>query len=156
MPANGLKVQIAVSVQLQKAPHNPSWGIRVLSSKTTSHFKKIKIYIIHKCLSSCTSSWMHVHNFTTTHYVIMLERSRVISSSSVYFEWPIVSLDKTLFLCWDRVEPFEAALKLKFGTSTHWPPFKSTIGWINYLGCVSQKHQKLKYIALKPMELWST
>ncbi len=34
---NGLKVQIAVLMQFQRALHNPSWGIRVLSSKTLGH-----------------------------------------------------------------------------------------------------------------------
>ncbi len=31
---------------------------------------------------------------------------------------------RSLFLGWDREEPFEAALKLQFGPSTHWPPLK--------------------------------
>ncbi len=49
MGANVLKVQIAVSMQLQRALHDPSRGIRVLSSETICHFqkkKKKKIYIL--------------------------------------------------------------------------------------------------------------
>ncbi len=40
MGANVLKVQIEVSVQLQRALPNPSQGTRVLSSETISHFLK--------------------------------------------------------------------------------------------------------------------
>jgi len=58
---NGLKVQIVVSVQLQRALQDPRWGISVLSRETNCHFLKkiIKMYILfnHKC-SSCTSSAM--------------------------------------------------------------------------------------------------
>ncbi len=48
-PYNGLQwqVQISVSMQLQRALHNPSRGIRVLSSKMIGHFlKNIKQYIL--------------------------------------------------------------------------------------------------------------
>ncbi len=38
MAANGLKVQIAVSVQLQKALYDPFRGIHVLSSEKISRF----------------------------------------------------------------------------------------------------------------------
>ncbi len=61
MGIKGLKVQIAVLVQLQRALHDPSRGIRVLSSQTMSFSKKLKyIYILfnHSC-SSCTSPVMH-------------------------------------------------------------------------------------------------
>ncbi len=49
---NGLKVQIAVSMQLQRALHNPIFGIRVLSSEMIGHFLKFKciyflMYILH-------------------------------------------------------------------------------------------------------------
>jgi len=37
---------------------------------------------------------------------------------------------RPLFLSWDCVEPFEAAMKLQFGSSTHWFPLKSSI-WRN-------------------------
>ncbi len=37
---NELKVQIAFSVQLQRALHDPSWGIKVLSSEKIGHFLK--------------------------------------------------------------------------------------------------------------------
>ncbi len=39
---SGFKVQIAVSTQLQKALHNPSQGIRDLSSETIGNFIKNK------------------------------------------------------------------------------------------------------------------
>ncbi len=42
--------------------------------------------------------------------------------------------ERPLFLSWDLVEPFEAALKLQFGSSTCWPPLKSTI-WRKILEC---------------------
>ncbi len=42
MAANGLKVQIAVLMQLQRALHNPSRGIRVLSSENDQSFSKDK------------------------------------------------------------------------------------------------------------------
>ncbi len=38
--ANGLKVQIAVSMQLQGALHDPIRGIRVISSKSICNFLK--------------------------------------------------------------------------------------------------------------------
>ncbi len=68
-------------MQLQRALHNPSRGIRVLSSETIGQKKK-NIYILfnHK-FSSCTSYAMHIFK----HYVITLEKSCVVSSSSVYF-----------------------------------------------------------------------
>ncbi len=40
MVTNGLKAQNAVSVQLQKALHDPSRGIRVLSREMIGHFLK--------------------------------------------------------------------------------------------------------------------
>ncbi len=40
MGANGLKVQIAVSMQLQRALHEPSRGITVLSSESIGNFLK--------------------------------------------------------------------------------------------------------------------
>ncbi len=40
MAANGLKVQILVSMQLQMALHDPSRGIRELSSKMIGYLKK--------------------------------------------------------------------------------------------------------------------
>ncbi len=46
MGTNRLKVQIAVSMQLQMALHDPTQGIRVLCSKTISHFLKQYIYIL--------------------------------------------------------------------------------------------------------------
>ncbi len=73
-----MKVQIAVSMQLQRALtlHDPSRGIRVLSSQTISniYIKKKKKYILfnHKC-SSCTSSAMCMHDLK--YCVIMLEKS---------------------------------------------------------------------------------
>ncbi len=62
------------------------WGIRVLSSETIGHFLKNKIQLNilfnHKC-SSCTfSAMLFVYHFT--HDVIKLEKSHVVSSSSVY------------------------------------------------------------------------
>ncbi len=72
-----LNVQNAVSMQLQRALHNPSLGISVLSNETIGHLKKKKKKIftfIYKC-SFCTSSAMCICNFT--YYVVMLERSCV-------------------------------------------------------------------------------
>ncbi len=40
MVPNGLNFQIAVSMQLQRTLHDPSQGLRVLYSKTNSHFLK--------------------------------------------------------------------------------------------------------------------
>ncbi len=55
MGANVLKVQIEVSMQLQRALHDPSRGIRVLSNEMIGHFLKKKTKLFnHKC--SCTSS----------------------------------------------------------------------------------------------------
>jgi len=45
---------------------------------------------------------------------------------------------RPLFLAWDRVELFEAALKLTFGPSTQWIPLKSTI-WRKIRECFPQK-----------------
>ncbi len=45
MGANGLKDQIAVSMLLQRALHDPSRGVRVLSSEKICHLKKIIIII---------------------------------------------------------------------------------------------------------------
>ncbi len=42
MGPNGLKVQIAVSIQFQRALHDPSQGIKVLCSETIGHFLKKK------------------------------------------------------------------------------------------------------------------
>ncbi len=56
MGINVLKVQIAVSMQLQMALHDPSRGIRFLSSETIFHFLKTKKKL-------CTSSAMRVYNF---------------------------------------------------------------------------------------------
>jgi len=39
---------------------------------------------------------------------------------------------------WDRVEPFEAALKLQCGPSTRCTPVKSTT-WRKFLECFPQK-----------------
>ncbi len=80
MGANGLKVQMAVS-ELQRALHDPSRGIRVLSSEMISHFLKLYILFNHKC-SPCTSSAMCVRNFM--HCVITLEKSHMVSPLSVY------------------------------------------------------------------------
>ncbi len=80
---DGLKVQIAVSGQLQRALHDPGQGISVLSSKMIGHFlnKQTKYVLFnHKC-SSCTSSAMRVCDFT--HYVITLEKSLVQGSHKV-------------------------------------------------------------------------
>jgi len=61
MGYNGLKVQNSVSVQLQRALHDPSQGIRVLSSETIGHFLKNekRIYFLttnaHLALVSMTS-----------------------------------------------------------------------------------------------------
>ncbi len=52
MGANGLKVQTAVSKQLQKALHDPSRRIRVLSSEMICHFKKK----IKKCIYFLTTN----------------------------------------------------------------------------------------------------
>ncbi len=55
------------SMQLQRALHNPSRRIRVLSREIIGHFLiKIQMYILfnHK-YSSCTSSAMHVHHSVT-------------------------------------------------------------------------------------------
>ncbi len=43
---------------------------------------------------------------------------------------------------WDRVESFEAVLKLQFGPSSCWLPLKSTI-WRKILECFPQKHSLL-------------
>ncbi len=51
--------------------------------------------------------------------------------------WSFRSI-RPLFLGWDHVEPFEAALKLQFGPSTHWSPLKSTI-WRKILECFPRK-----------------
>ncbi len=54
--------QNAVSVQLQRALHDPRQGIRALSSHTIGHFLKtntIYTLFIHKCWA-CSSSAMHV------------------------------------------------------------------------------------------------
>ncbi len=51
MDFNGLKVQIAVLMQLQMALYDPSRGISVLSSKTNINFlKKNPLYVMHVCL----------------------------------------------------------------------------------------------------------
>ncbi len=42
MEINGLKVQIAGSMQLQRALHEPSRGLKVLSSEAIGHLKKNK------------------------------------------------------------------------------------------------------------------
>ncbi len=64
---------------------------------------------------------MHVHNFT--HFIITLERSQyfiVVKKCIIFFSlenyW-LFHLIRPLFLGWDRVEPFEAALNLQFGAS---------------------------------------
>ncbi len=44
MGTNGLKVQTAVSLQLQRTLHDPSRGTRVLSSEAIGHFLKKKKY----------------------------------------------------------------------------------------------------------------
>ncbi len=61
-PYSGLNVQIAVSMQLQRALHNPNRGKRVSSSDTI--FKKTKRCILfnHK-YSFCSSSAMRVRDF---------------------------------------------------------------------------------------------
>ncbi len=45
MGTNVLTVQIAVSIQLQRALHDPSRGISVLSSETIGHNKKMYILL---------------------------------------------------------------------------------------------------------------
>ncbi len=73
-------------MQLQRALHDPSRGVSVcMISSMISHFlKKLYIYIPlnHKCWSF-SSYAVRMRDFT--HYVIMLERSWVVCSSSVYF-----------------------------------------------------------------------
>ncbi len=61
MVANGLKVQILVSLQLQRALCDPSQGVRALSSKKMSFSKKNtnRLTFNAKC-SSCTSSTPHI------------------------------------------------------------------------------------------------
>ncbi len=59
MGANGLKVQIVVSMQLQRALHNPSWGIRVLCSKTISYFL-IYTYIHFNHKWKCLQVWRRI------------------------------------------------------------------------------------------------
>ncbi len=44
MGTKRLKVQIAVSMQLQMALHDPTQGIRVLCNKMISHFLNKNIY----------------------------------------------------------------------------------------------------------------
>ncbi len=80
--ANGLKVQSAVSVQLQRALHDPSWEIRVLQylAKRSVIFKKMLYF-----LTTNAHLDLAMHIFDFTHCVITLERSRMVSSSSVYF-----------------------------------------------------------------------
>ncbi len=45
----------------------------------------------------------------------------------IFFVKLIFPYIRLLFLGWDCVEPFEAALKLQFGPSTGWLPLNSTI-----------------------------
>ncbi len=61
---NGFKVQIAVSMQLQKALHDPSQGIRVLSNEMIGHFlKQNNIYILFLTTDSRIQSvYCHVHS----------------------------------------------------------------------------------------------
>ncbi len=59
MVASGLKIKNAVSMKLQRALHDPSRGIRVLSSKTIGHFKKI--YILYTFQPQMLSFVMRIH-----------------------------------------------------------------------------------------------
>ncbi len=61
-------------LQLQRALHSPSRGIKVLSSETVFFFKNVYSFY-HKCLF-CPSSATRVHGFR--HYVITLERSHMM------------------------------------------------------------------------------
>ncbi len=67
MVANDFKVKNAVSVQLQRALHDPSRGIRVLYSETIFFY----IYTLFnpKCSDSISSAMRVI-----THDVILLER----------------------------------------------------------------------------------
>ncbi len=62
MGANGLKVQTAVSMLLQRALHDPSREVRVLSSEKFSHLKK-KIIIIYILLLSQMLVLGYVHTW---------------------------------------------------------------------------------------------
>ncbi len=62
MGINGLKVQIAISMELQRALHDPSRGIRVLSSETISNFpKKINKTFIYFLTTNAhlALAWLH-------------------------------------------------------------------------------------------------
>ncbi len=59
-----LKVKIVVSIQLKRALHDNSQGLRVLSREMICHYLKKKIMIKDK-------------DNNLTHYVITLERSHV-------------------------------------------------------------------------------
>ncbi len=69
MGPNGLKVQNAVSVQLQRALHDPSQGKRVLSSETIDHFPKKKKIIYFLTTNACLAL-ARLHAF----YLVTLER----------------------------------------------------------------------------------
>ncbi len=59
---------------------------------------------------------------------------------------------RPLFLGWDCVDPFEAALKLQFGPSTHWSPLKSTIwkkSWNVFL-------RNLNFFAAEERKTWTS
>ncbi len=61
MAANGLKVHIAVLMQLQRAPHDPSQGIRVLSNEKKYKFRYFLTTNTHLALAlRCTSTTSHM------------------------------------------------------------------------------------------------
>lgn len=69
---------------------------------------------------------------TSTRRTILVKK--YINVFFVFRKWPIVSLDKTIFLSWDRAEPFEALLLQPFETaliwtSTVWLRLKSIVWW---------------------------
>ncbi len=85
MGTNGLKVQIAVSMRFQRALHNPSQGIRVLSSKTMVHFPNLFLIFIEFLTTNARLApvlWCACTR-VFTHYIITLEKTQMVSLRSL-------------------------------------------------------------------------
>ncbi len=84
---------------------------------------------------------MHVHSGASARRALVAKKHIIILGGKMtdHFARP-------LFLSWDCVEPFEAALKLQYGPSTYWLPPKSTIYMEKNPGMFSSKY----LISLRP------
>ncbi len=133
MAASGLKVQIADLMQLERALHDPTWRIRVLSSKTIFVFQKNKInirYFLTTNTSLALALWLLLGNHVERSHTLVLCLCTSVQKGRVGWKTPsnfLLQLQNRptscfTFLCKGRLTFFARSLcKHWVGNSSVWP-----------------------------------